>query len=149
MVLVVSFPLRCVSCGYKLRFTNAVELCGLLLVWCPRSVCRWCREYLYGSCVYFYSTDKMVFYMVEMKQIGAMVLVKKREAKVEDANGIKIYPIRADGSPDFSKEASLVWMDALKSVLSGANRYVPVFLSPVYVAPSAPVASGQASAPVK
>jgi len=129
---------NCPNCGHRLRRVDAIKVCGLFFVWCPNSRCRWCMLFdsalaLLGGYLYYRINGKVVRILVELKQIGSVVLVKKRDAKASDAVGIKIYPPRDDGSPDFSKESSIVWMDALKALLAGDVRFVPAYLNPVFV----------------
>lgn len=68
-----------------------------------------------------------------MEQNGAVVLVKKREAKVADAKGIKIFPCRPNGSPDYAAGAQIVWIGDLKGLLEGKCDYVPAYFSPALV----------------
>jgi len=37
-----NIPVKCPKCGEKLRKTDILQLCGILMVWCPISTCRWC-----------------------------------------------------------------------------------------------------------
>lgn len=40
-----SIPTKCPKCGKKLKQTNSLQYCGILLVWCPNSRCRYAEEY--------------------------------------------------------------------------------------------------------
>lgn len=35
-------PDVCPWCGRRLHYTNAIDVCGVYMVFCPSSVCRWC-----------------------------------------------------------------------------------------------------------
>ena len=37
-----NIPKRCKYCGEKMRKTDALQTCGILMVYCPESTCRWC-----------------------------------------------------------------------------------------------------------
>ena len=38
-------PKICEKCGSKLRVTDALHLCNILMVWCPNYKCRKCEIY--------------------------------------------------------------------------------------------------------
>jgi len=141
MVLSV-VPFKCPLCGYGLRRVDATARCnGLYFVWCPNWRCRWCLLFegavaLYDGVLYCYLNGKVVSVMVDLKQIGVVVLAKKRDAPVESAFAVKICPPRADGSPDFGKESTLIYMDALKALIAGSVRDVPAWLSPPFSRPA-------------
>ena len=37
-----NIPKICKYCGVKMKVTDALRTCGLLMVWCPNNICRWC-----------------------------------------------------------------------------------------------------------
>lgn len=119
---------KCPLCGHSLRKTDAIEKAGLFFVWCPNSRCRWCKLFanaivLNSEYLYYYSEqNRVVMCMVDVKQVGAVVLVKKKEAGFEKASGIKIFPCRSDGSPDFSKPSQILWKSALDALLRGEGN---------------------------
>lgn len=39
---------KCPDCGRNLCHTNALDLCGLYMVWCVFYGCRWCEIYSLG-----------------------------------------------------------------------------------------------------
>lgn len=134
--------ISCPVCGRTLARVDAIKLCRVFFVWCPNYRCRWSHLFvnavgLLDSFVYYFSHGKLVNCMVELKMVGSASLAKKRDAKAEDAVGLKIYPPRDDGSPDFSKESKLIWMADLKELLSGARRFVPVYHQDIWVKPVA------------
>jgi hypothetical protein len=69
-----------------------------------------------------------------MDRIGAAILVKKKNADAKAASGIKIFPCRDDGSPDYAQSSQIVWKADLDALLAGSARFVPVYLSPPFVA---------------
>lgn len=79
--------------------------------------------------------------MSKMERNGAVVLLKKRDASASEAKGIKIFPCRADGSPDYSQGSQIIWFDALEALKSGKERYVGAFFSPPMPLKSNPSAS--------
>jgi len=38
-----NIPVKCPECGEKLRKVDALQLCGILMVYCPNSRCRHCE----------------------------------------------------------------------------------------------------------
>lgn len=38
-------PTICPKCYGKLRQIDAIKLCGILFIWCPKLTCRWCDIY--------------------------------------------------------------------------------------------------------
>jgi hypothetical protein len=134
-------PSKCPVCGRGLRRVDATARAnGLYFVWCPNWRCRWCLLFenavaLLDGVLYCIVNCKVVSVVVDLKQIGAVVLVKKRDLPADTAFGIKVCQCRADGSPDFGKEATLIYMDALKALIAGDVRYVSAWLSPAYVKP--------------
>ena len=38
-----NIPTKCPKCGEKLRKVDALQSCGMYMVWCPISTCRWCE----------------------------------------------------------------------------------------------------------
>jgi len=40
-----NLPSKCPKCGEKLRRVDALRTCGMYMVYCPDSTCRWCMIY--------------------------------------------------------------------------------------------------------
>lgn len=40
-----NIPVKCPKCNEKLRKVDALQLCGMYMVWCPNSRCRWVEVY--------------------------------------------------------------------------------------------------------
>ena len=38
-------PKICPKCGRKLSYTNGLQTCGIIFVYCMNLRCRWCTEY--------------------------------------------------------------------------------------------------------
>lgn len=38
-----NIPIKCPNCREKLKKVDALQLCGILMVWCPNSRCRYCE----------------------------------------------------------------------------------------------------------
>jgi len=38
-----NIPTKCPKCKEKLRKVDAIRLCGIYMVYCPDSKCRWCE----------------------------------------------------------------------------------------------------------
>lgn len=128
----------CPDCGRRLRFVDAVGECHWFFVWCPSWRCRFCvlferAAYLLNGLLYYFGIDnRVVSCLVETKQTGSVVLVRKKGAPASEYAGIKIFPPRPDGSPDFSKESQIIWRDQLEALLSGAVRWVPAVYNAVF-----------------
>lgn len=74
--------------------------------------------------------------MAKLVQVGAAILIKKKGALASTASGIKIFPHREDGSPDYAQGAQIIWMTDVKYLLNGEIRYAPAYFSPASMLPN-------------
>lgn len=59
---------------------------------------------------------------------GGVVLIKKKDAPVNTAKGIKIFPLGENGRPDYSGASTIIWKGDLDRLLAGSDRQVSSYL---------------------
>lgn len=114
------------DCLFKRKFGVCVGNCSRGLAGCDGFDfgLRLNSGSVYGG----FKDGECVSNYVKMKEVGSVWLMKKKDAAVDTASAIKVYPLK-DGRADFSKPAVLVWKRDLEDLLSGRRGFIQAYES--------------------